>query len=85
MAWSYTNNRKIPLGNGYFLSTGSFTDGATSAGQSVVTGLEKVVYCQATSTIATPIRCVESSTKGTLTIVVTTNGTDDGFWLAIGR
>jgi hypothetical protein len=85
MAWSYTNNQKIPIGGGMFLSTGTFTDGATGSGQSVVTGLEKVLYCKATATIATPIGCVESATPGTLTIVVTHNGTDDGYWKAIGR
>lgn len=84
MSYSYTNKQKFPLGNGQYLAYGTFTDAAT-AGSSVVTGLAKVNACWAASTVAAAIGCVESGTAGTLTIKATNDGTDDGFWFAIGR
>jgi hypothetical protein len=86
MSWAYTVNGKFNLGhNGKRISTGTFTDAAT-AGSAVVTGLAKVEYCSATcSSSAAAIGCVESGTAGTITVTATNDGTDDGFWIAIGR
>lgn len=85
MSYAYTNMQKFPIGNGQYLSMGTFTD-AAAAGSSIVTGLTKVNACWASSSAAiAALRIVESGTAGTLTIYATNDGTDDGFWFAIGR
>jgi hypothetical protein len=83
MSYSYTVAGKVPMHNGLTMAYGTFTD-AAAAGSSIVTGLVKVVACQATSTISAAIGIVESGTAGTLTVKAANDGTDDGNWLAFG-
>ena len=85
MAWSSTNAiSKTPLRGGLSIIGGTFID-ATTTGESIVTGLRKVLFCMAVCSDAVhSIRLVESATAGTLTIYGEAS-TDDGYWFAIGK
>lgn len=86
MAYAYTVTTPIPvnIGGGLRISMGTFTD-AASAGSAVVTGLNKVHFCAAMGATAAMIMgCTESGTDGTITLLATNDGTDDGLWVAIG-
>jgi hypothetical protein len=85
MAWEYTVDvKRIPLRGGLRLSAGTFTD-ATTTGESIVTGLAKVLTCGANANVtAKAIGIKESATVGTLTIYGEAS-TDDGYWFAIGK
>ena len=81
---SYTVTEKIPLRGGLYMSYGTYTDAAI-AGTDVVTGLGKVVCAFATPDSAITTGCKESATAGTITVYPSEDGTEDGFWMAIGR
>lgn len=84
MAFANTIKVKFPIGGGWYIVFGTFTD-AAFAGSDIVTGLSKVEFCIAGATTAVAIGCTESATAGTITIKATNDGTDDGYWVAFGR
>jgi hypothetical protein len=83
---TYTVDLAHRIGNGLQMRAGTFTD-AHDTGDSIVTGLNKVLVCGANANItAKAIGIKESSTAGTLTIYGETSAdTDDGIWFAIGK
>ena len=85
MAYSYAVTvKKTNIGGGLRLVAGTFID-ATTTGESIVTGLAKVLTCGANANVtAKAIGIKESATAGTLTIYGEAS-TDDGYWYAIGR
>lgn len=82
---TYTIEKAIPLGHGFRMVMGTFTD-AHDTGDSIVTGLPKVAFAGANANItAKAIGLTESATAGTLTIYgETAADTDDGYWFAVG-
>jgi hypothetical protein len=81
---SYTVTEKNPLRGGLYMSYGTYTD-VDVAGTNVVTGLGKVVCAFVTPDSASTTGCKESATAGTITVYPSEDGTEDGFWMAIGR
>ena len=84
MAFSSTVSTDIPtnIGGGLRISAGTYTD-AAAAGSEIVTGLDAVFFCAAQNSTAAAAGCTASG--GTITVLATNDGTDDGFWVAIGK